>query len=137
MRGTPYHPATNGLANRLVSSFKRALKADQAPISTQRKLDRYLLAYPTAPHTVTEVSPAQLMFGRNLRTRLDLVKPDVRITVENKLVQKENTACRSFEIGQSVTARNYRPGPKWLPGKVHRQTGPVSYEDTTTPGGLI
>ena len=33
--------------------------------------------------------------------------------------------------------RNYRPGSKCLSGMVHRQTGPVSYEVTATPGDLI
>ena len=51
--GAPYHPATNGLAERLVRSFKQALKVDKSDISPQTKLDRFLLAYRSTPHATT------------------------------------------------------------------------------------
>ena len=137
--GAPYHPATNGLAERLVRSFKQALKADKSDVSPQTKLNRFLLAYRPAPHATTTHSPAQLMFGRNLRTRIDFVKPDIRRTVEEKLMQNVSVPYRSFETGQSVMVRNYHPGPKWVPGEILRQTGPVSYEvaTSTSTGDLL
>ena len=46
---------------------------------------------------------------------------------------------RSFETRQSVMVRNYRPVPKWVPGEILRQTGPVSYEvaTSTSTGDLL
>lgn len=126
--GAPYHPATNGLAERLVQSVKRAVKANKSGTSLQHKLDEFLLAYRVSPHAVTEQSPAQLMYGRKLRTKLDLLKPDVRTTVQQKQIQDSTRAYHTYENGQSVMARNYRAGPPWLPGTVVDVTGPVSYK---------
>ena len=56
--GAPYHPATNGIAKRLVRSFKRAVKADRTEAITQHKLDKFLLAYRTTPQAITDLSPA-------------------------------------------------------------------------------
>ena len=63
------------------------------------------------------------MFGRNVQTNLYLLKPDVRRTVNRKLFSDENKPHRSFDEGQQVLVRNYRPGHKErLPS-----TGPVSH----------
>ena len=67
------------------------------------------------------------MFGRDVRTKLGLVRPDVHKTVENKLVANEQRPFRIFQERATVMAKNYRPGPLWIPGIVEEQTGPVSY----------
>ena len=59
--GAPYHPSTNGQAERLVQSFKKGVKADKSGRTLQQKLDRFLLAYQSAPHATTGLSPAQLL----------------------------------------------------------------------------
>ena len=132
VRGAPYHPSTNGLAERSVQSFKHALKADKSDRSMQHKLDRFLLAYRTAPHATTEVSPAELLFGRNLRTRLDLLMPNVKRKVDGKLLQDESKQLTVLSEGQKVWIRNYRPGPKWLSGTVLESQGPLLYKVETT-----
>ena len=75
--GAPYHPATNGQAEKLVQNFKKGVKADKSGTTLQHKLERFLLAYRSALHATTSLSPAQLLLGRNVKTRLDLIKPDV------------------------------------------------------------
>ena len=84
---TLLHPATNGLAECLAQSFKNGIKADQTDRPLQHKLDRVLLAYHITAHASTRIALAQILFGRNLRSRLDLLKPNVKRHVDRKLLQ--------------------------------------------------
>ena len=110
--GAPYHPATNGQAEKLVQSFKKRVKADKSGRTLQHKLDRFLLAYRSAPHATTSLSPAQLLLGLNVKTRLDLIKPDVTREVNKKLLRSNSGSLNFFVHNQNVWVRNYRRGPK-------------------------
>ena len=83
----------------------------------------------TEPHRTPSKgqSPAQLLFGRNLRTKLNLLKPDVQRTVNDKLLQDETRAYKHFSKGQQVITRNYRKGAKWICGTLLEKIGPMSY----------
>ena len=139
IRSAPYHPATNGLAERMVQTFKNAMKAaknDQGSIST--KLARFLLAYRNSPHCTTGATPASLMFGRHLRTKLDILTPSVKNTVTNKqnLQEKSHsqaTPC-TFNVGDHVLVRDYRGHEKWQHGQISAQTGSRNYEIEISPG---
>ena len=43
-----------------------------------KKIANFLLSYRNIVHSTTNETPAKLFLGRNLRTRLDLLKPDVK-----------------------------------------------------------
>ena len=78
------------------------------------------------------MSPAELLLGRCPWTRLDLLKPNLADKVENKQLQKKvdhdrAARLRSFKEDETVYARNFGPGQKWLPGTIVATTGPVSY----------
>ena len=128
----PYHPATNGLAERGVGSFKSAMKSETEVKSLNLKLARFLLAYGNTPHSTTGEPPSQLFLGRRLRTRLDLLKPDLSVQINNRQIDqsvaKGGSVTRHFSIGQRVIARNYNGKSKWVPGIVRTQLGPLSYE---------
>ena len=52
IRSTPYHPATNGEAERFVQTFKHAMKAAKSDEGTwETKLARFLLMYRSTPNT--------------------------------------------------------------------------------------
>ncbi|XP_030586939.1 uncharacterized protein K02A2.6-like [Archocentrus centrarchus] len=132
MTSAPHHPATNGQAERFIQSFKRSMKASRLEGKPmQHKIDSFLLAYRNTTHATTGHTPAMLFMGRNLRSRLDLLKPDIRKNVQGKqssLVETTKNRTRSFDIGQKVLARDYRgPNQKWQSGMILSQTGPLTY----------
>ena len=141
VRTPPYHPASNGLAERAVQTFKEAMKRIKGG-SLNTRLPRFLFRYRMTSHTSTQVSPAELMFGRKLRSHLDLLRPSTGRTVRQAQdQQKKNhdvrSQSRSFVIGESVYARNYGQGSKWLPGSVIETEGSVLFRVCLTDGRII
>ena len=66
----PYHPSINGLEERFVQTFKKAMKTrvqDEPNLSTQ--LSQFLLGYQSTPHATTKISPGELFLQRKLRER--------------------------------------------------------------------
>ena len=118
----PYHPASNGLAERAVQTFKEGMrKLKDGSLDT--KLSRFLFKYRMTPQSTTGVTPAELMFGRRLRSPLDNVRPDLdKKHRQNQEKQKQahdrRARHREFQVGDSVYAKNYGSGNAWLPGKV-------------------
>lgn len=87
----PYHPASNGLAERFVQTFKQAMKAgSKEPGNISKKLDKFLLAYRSTVHCTTNETPAKLMYGRNLKTRMHLLRPNVVDKVHSKQEDMRN-----------------------------------------------
>ena len=133
VRCAPYHPASNGLAERFVRTFKQAMKAGKHDGQTQQhQLENFLFTYRTTPHATTGVTPCSLFLGRDLRTKLTLIQPDVERRVrEKQAAQKhqhdQHARERSFAIGQKVMVKNLRPGPAWIPGEITKQLGPVTF----------
>ena len=141
VRTPPYHPVSNGLAERAVQTFKEAMKRIKGG-SLNTRLSRFLFRYCMTPHTSTQVSPAELMFGRKLRSHLDLLRPSTGRTVRQvQDQQKKNhnvrSQSRSFVIGESVYARNYGQGSKWLPGLVIETEGSVLFRVRLIDGRII
>ena len=125
----PYHPASNGLAERAVQIVKKGLRKVTTG-SIRNRLAKILMTYRITPQTTTGISPAELLLGKRPRTRLDLLKPNTAERVENKQakqVQQHKAKNRNFEVNDSVFVRNYHNGDRWLPGVIQKRTGPVSF----------
>ena len=76
IRSAPYHPASNGLVERFVRTFKEAMKAGKHDnLSLSHRVQNFLFTYRTTPHSTTKVAPCMLFLKRGLRTRLDLLRP--------------------------------------------------------------
>ena len=127
----PYHPATNGLAERAVQIVKRGLKKVKQG-TLQSRIAQVLFAYRITPQGTTGVSPSELLLGRRPRSRLELLKPNLTAHVEDKQQQQKashdtSAKMRVFQVGDLVYVKNHRQGPTWLCGKVIETTGPLSY----------
>lgn len=127
----PYHPASNGLAERAVQIVKKGLKKVSQGTITER-LAKVLMSYRLTPQTTTGVSPAELLLGKRPRSRLDLLKPHTAERVEHqqhkqKLQHDARSKDRRLVVGEKVFVRNYHHGKRWLPGEIERITGPVSF----------
>ena len=57
------HPSSNGLAERAVQTFKRAIERISGS-SIQERLSKFLMVYRLTPHTTTGVAPDELLMGR-------------------------------------------------------------------------
>jgi len=79
----PYHPASNGLAERAVQTLKMGLKKMTVG-NIEDKLARFLFQYRITPHTTTGQSPAELLMGRRPRSHLDILRLNVADRVCNK-----------------------------------------------------
>eukprot|EP00731_Ephydatia_muelleri_P006519 Em0003g767a len=142
-RTSPYHPATNGLAERSVQLLKQALPASQTEAkSLHHRIASFLIHYRNTRRSTTEVSTAQLLMKRDLRSFLYL-HDETRCA--GKCIQKSESTNelwvaaveRGFVVGDPVMVRDYRPqNPRWQPAVVHAQEGPKSYQ-VTLPGGGV
>ena len=140
IKTAPYHPASNGLAERGVQTFKEGLKK-MTEGSVETKLARFLFQYRLTPHSTTGQSPAELLLGRQPRAHLDQLTPNLQAQAQQKqLKQKvghdQNSRPRTFKIGDPVFIRNFTRGPPWLPGTVLKIQGSRSLKIKLTDGRI-
>ena len=104
----PYHPASNGLVKRAVQTFTEGMRRNKEGSLTTR-LSRFLFRYRLTPHSTTGVPPSELIFGRKLRSPLDLLKPSIGSTVQQaqdrqKKAQDSHASPRTVGVGDNVYA---------------------------------
>lgn len=64
IRCAPYHPASNGAAERFVPTFKEAMEVGKHNgLTTSHRLENFLLTYHSIPHATTGEAPCQLFLG--------------------------------------------------------------------------
>ena len=130
----PYHPATNGLAERFVKTLKKAILAGKEDgRSPQHKLSSFLLTYRSTLHAVTNVAPSVLLNNRSLKVVLDLVKPDIgRKVQEQQGHQKkgydQHVCDRQFEVGDTIVLRMFQDNHStWEPGIIAKKLSHVTF----------
>ena len=127
---SPYHASSIGLAERAVQTFKSSLKKLEGNVKT--RLFTFLARYQVTPHSTTELSPAELLMGRKLRTTLDLMHPDISRKVTTKLSSSSSRKPPpTFSVSDKVFAHNYHGTKIWLSAEIVQVAGPVSYKVKT------
>ena len=64
VRVAPYHAASNGLAERMVQSFKNHIKVGKgSKLSIQQRIENFLLTYRSTKHPSTGRTPASFQLG--------------------------------------------------------------------------
>ncbi len=129
---TPLHPAANGEVERQNRSLMKRIRIATAESRNWKtEIRTYLFAYRTTPHTTTGVSPAELMFGRKLRTKLPQLEVDSQGLDEevrdrdatqkykNKLYidGKRGAADRDLQPGDTVLLKQARQDKLTTPFK--------------------
>ncbi|UYV83409.1 K02A2.6-like [Cordylochernes scorpioides] len=119
----PYHPQTNGQAERVVQTLKQLIRKNGWE-NISVTLPRALFAMRTTPHGTTGLTPAELLMGRRLTTRMNRLHPKESEDSENGKEYFQN----SFKSQENVYARKYNGKGKWEPGKIKTVLGPRNYE---------
>ena len=75
LKTSPYHPQTNGMIERFHATLKSMIrKLCTQPKEWDKWLPYVCFAFKDSPHTATGFSPFELLFGRNVRGPLTLLK---------------------------------------------------------------
>ena len=90
IKTAPYHPATNGLAERAVQTFKEGMKKIQED-NIETRVANFLFHYRNIPHSTTGVSPAELLLKRQPITLLNIMRPSLTEVVHSKQHQQKET----------------------------------------------
>ena len=77
LTSAPYHPVSNGLAERAVQIVKKGLRKI-AHGSMRTYLAQVLLTYRLTPQSTTGISPSELLLGCHPRSQLDLLRPTLQ-----------------------------------------------------------
>ena len=98
-------PSCKCLAERFVQSFKQSMKVSgKEGTLLPQKVANFLLAYRNTAHATTGQTPVMLFMGRNLRSCLDLLKPDICKHVLEKQCTSGQTQkqLRTFSVEHIV-----------------------------------
>ncbi|XP_055585498.1 uncharacterized protein K02A2.6-like [Uranotaenia lowii] len=137
IRTAPFHPQSNGLAERFVDSLKRSLKKIRSGGETlEDALRTFLTVYRSTP-TEDGQSPAQRMMGRPMRTVSSLLLPPKPTRVRPSSVmnrqtetfnQKHGAISKQFKPGDTVYAQvHHKNSWSWKAGVVIERIGNVNY----------
>ena len=119
---SPYHPASNGMGERAVQVLKDGLKKfTEGSMST--RVCRLLFNYRKTVQSVTKESPAFMMFGREFKSPVEIVRQEV--SNENDI---EHTPGGRYSLNQAVWVRNFGKGERWVPGLIIGKKGLRNYD---------
>ena len=117
----PYHPTTNGAAERLVQSFKQSIR--KSVLSPKAALQEFLMQYKRTP-LETGLLPSEFLDGSQIRTRLDALMPSPAHAAQGKQTwQASKSQQNEKSISVNATAYQYWVGaPRYALSSVQSGT---------------
>ena len=76
LQTAPKHPSSNGLAERAVQTVKVGVRKIQNG-DLELRLQQFLLCYRVTPQSTTGRSPSELLYRRQIRTKLEQLRPNL------------------------------------------------------------
>ena len=139
VRCSPYHPSSNGAAERAVQTVKFGLRKTKGNL--EDRLYTLLARYRVTPQGTTGRAPAEFMLKTPPQTCFDLLRPSVQDKVLEKQAydkQRHDThaAERTFMTGDSAWALHFQGKPKWMPTVIESQLGPLTFTVRLSDGRL-
>ena len=112
IKTTPYHPQTDGLVERFNQTLKQMLKkfVEEEGKNWNKLLPYVLFAYREVPQATTGFSPFELVYGRDVRGPLDVLKDGLtQDSVEgDDIVSYVNRVYERLQAAKDIVQDNLR-----------------------------
>lgn len=121
LKSPPYHPQSNGVAERMVQTVKNGLsrlEGSMSGITKELKLQNFLFMYRNIPNC-TGMSPNEIIFKYKPKIPFDLMKPQ-------KDVKTNESIGSRYQVGEMVWCKSFDK-KMWVKGVVSKCLSPVRY----------
>jgi hypothetical protein len=124
-----YHPERNGAAEGAVQTIKGSLRKLTCQYDEIRDshfkiaLFQSVCQYRFTPTSITQFTPAEVIFKYAPYTKLSMLLPGDKVTRWMPI----EPSRKNVEIGECIFVKNNKAGVKWLPGIIRKKFGSVRY----------
>lgn len=148
-RTSVYHPAANGAVERFHRALRSCIQtAIQQSQPWRETVMDWLQVYRATPHAATSTSPYELLYGRKMRTKLDILPlPSATSSMDvsaRHAVQRQSKMKQYTDTKRGARMPSFRPGervrirkPHHVPKAHPRFTSPVTVRERKGPNTFL